>query len=215
MPAMLSRIHAPMQQTPCSFRSGSTERVSGLPCRLISSAVASVPFFCSRDWNCSVEVTASPPHSTITSPVFRPQVRAGVPPSGSFTTTTPRANSFTPTVCPTGIRLRWTGSAARAAVVHSSRASTSAAPCRRGPLGISSYNKSSLLWQAAKFTYIPYFFCEILRFVLCFSSVCGGLPVFSSMSRHSASRTDLSFPTRQKQIPTKSGSSASRITMTL
>ena len=160
MPAMLSRIHAPMQQTPCSFRSGSTERVSGLPCRLISSAVASVPFFCSRDWNCSVEVTASPPHSTITSPVFRPQVRAGVPPSGSFTTTTPRANSFTPTVCPTGIKLRWTGSAARAAVVHSSRASTSAAPCRKGPLGISSYNKSSLLWQAAKFTYIPYFFVK-------------------------------------------------------
>ena len=39
--------------------------VSGLPCRLISSAVASVPFFCSRDWNCSVEVTASPPHSFI------------------------------------------------------------------------------------------------------------------------------------------------------
>ena len=59
------------------------------------------------------------------------------------------------------------------------------------------------------------FFCKILRFVLCFSSACGGLPVFSSVTRRSASRTDLSFPTRQKQIPTKSGSSASWIMMTL
>ena len=66
----------------------------------------------------------------MTSPVFRPQVRAGVLPSGSFTTTMPLENSFTPTVWPTGTRRFPPVSAARAAVAHSTRASASAAPKR-------------------------------------------------------------------------------------
>ena len=128
MPAMLSRTQAPIQQAPSSFRSGSTERVTGLPCRLTDSSVASVPFSCRRDWNCSVEVTVRPPQASITSPVCKPQLLAGVPPSGSFTTTTPRAKSFTPTVWPTGTSRFPSVPAASAAVAHSARASTSAAP---------------------------------------------------------------------------------------
>ena len=58
--------------------------------------------------------------------VFRPQVWAGALPSGSFTTTIPRENSFPPTVWPTGARRFPPVSA----VAHSARASASAAPKR-------------------------------------------------------------------------------------
>ena len=154
---MLSRIHAPIQHTPASFRSGSTESVIALPSRLMASSVASVPFSCKSDWNCSVEVTLSPPHSKITSPVFKPQARAGVVPSGSFTTTTPRENSLTPTVCPTGIKLRSPFSTASAAVVHSTSAMTAAAKYRSGPFGCSSCNHHPSLRSPQ-----PFFFHKIL-----------------------------------------------------
>ena len=72
-----------------------------------------------------------PPHSTMTSPVFSPQLLAGEPPSVSFTTTMPRENSLIPTVCPTGTSIRgFTSTAPARKLPHSARAMQRAAAHR-------------------------------------------------------------------------------------
>ena len=110
------------------------------PSRRTCRSVAVSPFSWSRDWNCSEEVTETPPHLTMMSPVRRPQSSAGVPDSGAFTTITPRANSLMPTVWPTGTSMRAdavrsvpsavTPAAFAGTAAHSSSARTSAAPPR-------------------------------------------------------------------------------------
>ena len=55
------------------------------PSRRTWRSVAVSPFSWSRDWNCSEEVTETPPHLTMMSPDWRPQSSAGVPDSGAFT----------------------------------------------------------------------------------------------------------------------------------
>ena len=100
MPAMLSRIQAPMTQAPSSFCSGSAVSVFALPPRRTASSTSSSPW--RSCWNCSVEVTAVPLHCRITSPLANPHSFAGLFPSARSTTRTPRANILMPTVWPTG-----------------------------------------------------------------------------------------------------------------
>ena len=106
------------------------------PSRRTWRSVAVSPFSWSRAWNCSVEVTETPPHLTMMSPDWRPQSSAGVPDSGAFTTITPRAKSLMPTVWPTGTSIRAevpsavTAAAPGVMAAQSSRAMTSAAPPR-------------------------------------------------------------------------------------